>query len=340
MPPTNKDVARRAGVSIATVSRVVNQLPNVRPALRRRVLRAIKELNYEPSRTAQRLRIKRSHVLGLIISDIQNPFFTSVVRGIEDAAYQAGYSLVLCNSDEDTAKEKLYIDVMRAEGVAGLIVAPTRQTNAHLRALLQHHIPVVAIDRVISSKHVDNVMVDNVEGARRAVTHLLDLGHRRIGMVSMRFISTGRERQTGYQSALAASGLRVDRRLIALGAPKPESGYACTLELLKRMPRPTALFVAANMMMVGALAAIRESGLRIPQDISIVGFDDLPWAPLLDPPLTTVAQPTYELGKRAVELLLKRIEAPDKPAEQVRLKTKLLIRGSTAKRNSVLDIEA
>ncbi|MBI4671174.1 MAG: LacI family DNA-binding transcriptional regulator [Chloroflexi bacterium] len=329
MAPTNKDVARRAGVSIATVSRVVNQLPNVRPALRRRVLRAVKELNYEPSRTAQRLRVKRSHVLGVIVSDIQNPFFTSVVRGIEDTAYQHGYSLVLCNSDEDTAKEKLYIDVMRAEGVAGLIVAPTRQTNTHLRALLQQHIPVVAIDRVLHGKHLDNVMVDNVEGARQAVIHLLELGHRRIGMVSTRFISTGTERQQGYLNAFQERGLRADRRLIALGAPKPESGYACTRELLNREPRPTAIFVANNMMLVGALSAIREAGLRAPHEISIVGFDDLPWAPLLEPPLTTIAQPTYELGKCAVELALKRIASPDRAAEQVRLKTGLIVRGST-----------
>src|SRR5919202_6829631 len=141
MPPTNKDVAKRAGVSIATVSRVVNDLPNVSPAIRRRVLRAVKELHYQPSRTAQRLRAKRSRVLGLVISDIQNPFFTSVVRGIEDLAHEHGYSLVLCNSDENAEKERLYLDVMRAEGVAGVILAATSEKNPHVQVLIEHDIP-------------------------------------------------------------------------------------------------------------------------------------------------------------------------------------------------------
>lgn len=329
-PPTNKDVAQRAGVSIATVSRVVNELPNVSPAVRRRVLRAIKELNYQPSRAAQRLRVRSSKVLGVIISDIQNPFFTSVVRGIEDLAYQHGYSLVLCNSDENTEKEKLYLDVMRAEAVGGLILAPTSGGSAHLRTLLAHRIPVVAIDRPMRDARVDSVLVANTWGAAQAVEHLLRLGHRRIAMVTMRGIATGRERQRGYRLAHKKFGVPVVQRLTAIGAAKPEGGYECTRKLLQVRPPPTALFVDNNMMMLGALQAVRDARLQIPNDLSIVAFDDLPYATLLQPPLTVVAQPTYEMGQRALQLLLERLEKPDKPATTLCLEPTLIVRQSTA----------
>lgn len=331
MPPTNKDVARLAGVSIATVSRVVNDSPNVRPRVRRKVLRAIKELNYQPSRTAQRLRIRNSKVLGLIISDIQNPFFTSVARGIEDLAYEHGYSVVLCNSDENPEKEKLYIDVMRAEGVAGVILASTRERNPEIRALLEHGIPVVALDRHIQNKRVDTVRVANVDGACEAVTHLFELGHRNIGFVGLpATLTTGREREEGYIQAHHRAGVRLQRALMRVGDGKQASGYKCARELLALSPRPSALFVTNNLMTLGALAAIRESHLDIPADISIVGFDDMPWAPLLEPPLTAVAQPTYELGRKAAEILLRRLNHPEEPTAHIFLKPTLIIRESTA----------
>lgn len=328
-PPTNKDVASRAGVSIATVSRVVNGLPNVRPELARRVLRAVKELNYQPSRTAQRLRAKRSQVIGLVISDIQNPFFTSVVRGIEDAAYERGYSLVLCDSDEDPEKERLYVDVMRAEGVAGVILATTSQAIQHIRNLLAHNIPVVAIDRRIKDRRVDSVLVANAKGAFLAVQHLLHLGHQRIGMVSMRSIPTGRERQSGYLRAFRRCGVRASRRMLRTGVPKPEGGYESARELLRLEPRPTALFVDNNMMMLGALEAIRDCGLSVPEELSVVGFDDVPWATLLHPALTVVAQPTHELGRKSVEQLLERLDQPGKPVSHVLLMPELIVREST-----------
>lgn len=327
--PTNKDVASRAGVSIATVSRVINGLPNVRPELRRKVLRVVKKLNYQPSRTAQRLRVKRSRVIGLVISDIQNPFFTSVVRGAEDAAYERGYSLVLCDSDEDPEKEKLYTDVMRAEGVAGVIVATTSDANSHIQNLLAHNIPVVAIDRRVKDRRVDSVVVANAKGAFMAVEHLLGLGHRRIAMVSMRSLPTGTERQAGYLRALRKYGVRGSRRLIRLGVPKPEGGYQYARQLLSLDPRPTAIFVDNNMMMLGALEAIRECGIRVPQELSVVGFDDVPWATLLNPPLTVVAQPTHELGRKAVEQVLKRLDQPGETGSHFQLMPRLIIRDST-----------
>lgn len=328
--PTAHDVARRAGVSVATVSRVLNDLPHVSPGVRRKVLRAVAALNYQPNRTAQRLRAKRSRVIGLIIPDIQNPFFTSVVRGIEDLAYQRGYSLVLCNSDEDPAKEQLYINVMRAEAVAGVILASTSEVNPHVSHLIDHNIPVIAIDRRIKNRRIDSVLVANIQGAFEAVSHLIELGHRRIGFVGLPLTrTTGHERHTGYLRALRAHGLRPSRQLVCIGDAKQQGGYNCTQTLLKSQPPMTALFVANNLMTLGALGAIREGELEIPREISIVGFDDMPWAPLLQPPLTAVAQPTYELGRKAAELLLERLEHPDKPATHVQLKPTLIVRGST-----------
>lgn len=332
MRTTNKDVAKRATVSVATVSRVINGLPNVTAGTRHRVLRAVKALNYQPNRTAQRLRAKRSHVLGVIVSDIENPFFTSVVRGIEDAAYAHGYSLVLCNSDEDSEKERLYINVMHAEDVAGVILAPTTRSNSHLRILTMHGLPVVTIDRRIKNRHIDSVCVANTQGAFEAVEHLIRLGHSRIGLVSMQSIPTGIERKAGYLLALRRYGLRVVRELIATSSNKPDSrsGYECAQKLLRLDPKPTGLFVDSNMMMLGVLKAIRECGLRIPDDVSVIGFDDTPWAPLLQPPLTVIAQPTYELGQQATTILLDRLTQPGKLSKHIELKPKLIIRASTS----------
>jgi len=328
--PTSQDVAQRAGVSIATVSRVLNNAPHVRPAIRRKVLRAVKALNYQPNRTAQRLRARQSKVLGLIISDIQNPFFTSVVRGIEDVASHNGYSLVLCNSDEDPEKEKVYVDVMRAEAVAGVIIASASEAQPHIDTLLDAHIPVVALDRRIKDRRVDSVLVSNVQGAYEAVTHLIERGHRYIGFIGLPLTrTTGRERFEGYQRALRQHRLPVVRARMRISDAKQQGGYVAAQDLLERQPRLTALFVANNLTTLGALQAIHERGLRIPDDISIVGFDDMPWATLLHPPLTAVAQPTYELGRQAAELLLARLKDPHKPVAHVQLPTTLIVRGST-----------
>ena len=327
---TSEDVARKAGVSVATVSRVLNDSPHVSAAVRRKVLRAAKSLNYQPNRTAQRLRAKRSHVIGLVISDIQNPFFTSVVRGIEDVAYKHDYSVVLCNSDEDPEKERLYINVMRAEAVAGVILASTTETNPLVADLFDHDIPVVAIDRRIKDKRVDSVLAANTQGAFQAVSHLIALGHRRIGFVGLPLTrTTGKERYDGYARALREHGLPVSRQLVRIADAKQQGGHQRTVDLMTERPSITALFVANNLMTLGALGAIRERGMKIPDDISVVGFDDMPWATLLEPPLTAVAQPTYELGQRAAELLLERLKQPQKPATHIELKTSLIIRGST-----------
>ena len=330
--PTAKDVAKRARVSIATVSRVVNKQASVSPQVRDRVLGAIEALGYQPSRAAQRLRAKRGHVIGLIISDVQNPYFTAVARGIEDVAYRYGYSLILCNTDEDSEKERLYLDVMRAEAVAGVILATTTEDNPGVRRLIDGSIPVVAIDRQLNDPGIDTVLVDSVQGTVEAISHLVELGHRRIGFICGPVtITTMRERRDGYLLAHQKHGLTVSPELMRFGDPKQAGGYACAQALLQLQSPPTAIFASNNVIALGALHVIRERGLRIPEDISMVCFSDTQWAPLLQPPLTVIAQPDYELGQKAAELLLERLEKPDKPVSHLQLDLKLIVRGSSGR---------
>jgi DNA-binding LacI/PurR family transcriptional regulator len=331
VPVSIKDVARRAGVSSATVSRVLAGKPHVREELRQRVLAAVEELGYQPSHVARSLRAQRSKIIGLIISDIENPFFTSLVRAVEDVAYKNQYAIFLCNSDEDIEKEKLYIDLMWAEKVAGVIISPTRETDHPCRKLIETSVPVVAIDRRILDLKVDTVLVDNVGAAFDLVSHLIQDGHRRIGAVlGDPIATTGHERREGYEQALKARDLPVLPHLIRTGPPKEPVGYRLTGELLDLPDRPTALFTSNNLLTVGALKAIYERGLRIPDDIALVAFDELDWMSLIKPNLTVVAQPTYELGRTATELLLKRIENSTRSPREVVLKPALLIRGSCA----------
>ena len=324
-----KEVARRVGVSTATVSRVLNDQPNVKPEVRAKVIEAIEALNYRPSRVARRLRSKGTQVIGLIISDIQNFFFTSVTRGIEDVASRNGYSLILCNTDEDIGRERLYLEVMHAEHVAGIILASAIETG-HDLALFTNEIPIVALDRLITDVEVDSVLVDNIGGAKKAVLHLLSLGHRRIGLITgQQQLTTARERLIGYEQALMEFGLPMDPALIRYADFRQVSdSHEKAHELLTSPDRPTALFTVNTMNTLGMLTAIRELGLRVPDDIAVAAFDDIPWGMLLDPPLTAVLQPTYELGKTAAEMLLARIANPSRPPKQVRLELELVVRES------------
>ena len=326
---TVKDVADLAGVSTATVSRVLNNHPQVADETRSRVLWAMEQLGYQPNRVARRLRMKSTQILGLIISDIANPFFTSVVRGIEDVAYANEYSLFLCNSDEDPAKEALYVDVLQAERVAGIIISPADENSTSCEPLLRNALPITVMDRRLRLFDVDTVLVDNVKGACQATSHLIHLGHHRIGLIGgPSQITTGRERREGYEKALSEHGVELDQRLIKIGDFKQYSGYQKACELLEMDDRPTAIFTANNLMTLGALNAIHEKGLKVPQDVAIVGFDDMPWAPSLDPPLTAVAQPTYELGCTAANLLLRRIADKDRKIVEMKLEPTLIIRES------------
>jgi DNA-binding LacI/PurR family transcriptional regulator len=327
---TLKDVADYAQVSRATVSRVLNNNPNVAEALRERVLEAIRVLGYQPNRAARRLRANTSDVFGLIISDIENPFFTSVVRGVEDAAYAHHLSVVLCNSDEDAAKQRMYLEVMQAERVAGLIISPTNFTDAQdFAKLRQLGIPIILLDRRIDNFEADAVTIDNVTGAFIAVTHLIELDHTRIGIIGgSPTLTTGRDRYEGYRKALNAAGIKPDDKVVKIGNFKIESGYRLAVDFINSAQPPTAIFAANNLMTLGALRAMREHNIRIPEDMALVGFDDMPWSGDLYPPLTAVSQPTYELGQETVQLLVRRLVDPDAPLRTVTLQPRLIVRES------------
>jgi LacI family transcriptional regulator len=326
---TIKDVAATARVSVATVSRVLNGSDRVDAELAARVHEAVARLSYRRSGLARSLRAQRARVVGLVISDIRNPFFTDVVRGIEDRVGADGYSLVLCNSDEELEKEADYLDLFVEERMAGAIVSPASSRETRLDALTTRGTPVVVIDREAAREAVDTVLVDNVRGGEIAVRHLIENGYRRIACITgPPRTSTGSERLEGWQKAAREAGLAVDESLIRRADFKESGGFEAAADLLSGRDRPDAFFVANNLMTVGALAALREAGLEVPDDVGVVGFDDMPWAQLLRPALTTVAQPTYELGRKAAGLLERRIGGLDAPPERIVLEPTLQVRES------------
>ena len=332
-----QDVANLARVSIATVSRVFNGTAYVEPEVAALVRAAAAELRYQLSRAARMLRGTNSTIIGLLITDIQNPFFTSLVRGVEDMAQRNGYSLILCNSDEDPGKERQYVEVLCAEHAAGAIVVPTRENQRTLKLFQEHHIPVVAVDRRVKDKDIDVVLVDNVRGAHEAIAHLFANGYRRIGMISGPMTATsGRERLEGYRLALQEAGLTYDPGLVRSGSFKEQSGLELTRELLDLEEPVDALFCANNLMTVGALTAIRERGLRLPEDLALVGFDEMPWAALGS--VTTVTQPVYDIGSTAALRLFQRLQQKDTTPltrQEIVLAPTLNVRNSSQPRQAI-----
>jgi LacI family transcriptional regulator len=321
------DVARRAGVSIATVSRVLNDTGIVSADRAERVRSAAAALGYQPWGPARALRRQRTRVWAVIVADVENPFFTSLVRGIEDVAQARGYRLVLCNSDEDLGKEAGYLDIAIAERMAGVVIAVASTTDSELRPLREHGIPVVAVDRRLADAEVDSVRIDNRVGAAQAVEHLLARGAQRVACITgPARASTATERLAGYQDALRRHGRRVDRSLVRRADFKQEGGHRAARSLLALPAPPDALFVCNNLMTLGALHAIREAGLRVPEDVALVGFDEAPWTALTSPPLSVVAQPAYEMGRAAATLLA---DAGEGPARHVLLQPTLHVRDSS-----------
>lgn len=325
-----KDVAEAAGVSTATVSRVLTNGLHVRPEVRKRVLAAVERLGYRPNLVARSLRSQQSTTLGLIVSDIRNPFFTAISRAVEDTAYEQGYSIMLCNTDENPEKETIYLNLMQDTGIAGVIISPTRQNDAIFTGP-NFPLPIVVVDRSIVNGDVDAVLLDNVTAAYRLTTHLIEQGYQRIGILSSE-MSTGQERQLGYEKALRAHGFTLQTEYMKNIAPKMEAGYEATLKLLDTIEPPDALFTINSLLAAGALQAIRERNLTMPDDIALVTFDETTWASLVQPAITLIAQPTYEIGKTATELLLQRIADPTRPTRHVILTGQLLVRGSSTRR--------
>ncbi len=326
-----QDVAREAGVSTATVSRALARKSHVSPDLRARVMAAAEKLSYRPNRVARSLRTQQSTTIGLIVSDIRNFYFTAVSRTIEDTAYEHRYSVFLCNTDESPEKESMYLDLMRDENVSGVIFSPTKQTSDNFVAS-SLGIPVVIIDRSVRDSEVDVVMIDNLESCYRLTTHLVENGHRRIAALFGEASTTGRERRKGFEKAMRDHELNpVAVRYIP---PQIDAGYETTLALLKSSEPPEAMLTTNSMLTAGALRAIRELGLAIPDEVALAGFDETEWSTLVQPAITVIAQPTAEIGRTAVDLLLKRIQDPSAPYRQVILIGQLLARGSSAPRRA------
>jgi LacI family transcriptional regulator len=326
--PTIQEVARHAGVSTATVSRVLNNHSTVNPALAQRVHAAVEALGYRRNAVARSLRRSQTSLWTVIVPDVGNPFFTAVVRGLEDEAQQRGCSVVLCNSDESPGKEANYIAVAAAERVAGVVISPAA-TNTNVTPLIDLGIPVVAVDRRLHGADVDTVLVDNQRGAEAATGHLVSMGYERIACITgPSRAMTASERLKGYKRALRRHGRDVLPNLIRHADFREHGGHEAMRSLLADVA-VDAVFVANNLMTVGALEYLVTQGIRVPEDIGVVGFDEIPWADLVRPSLSTVAQPTYDMGRAAGRLLASHSDSPDKQPETVILRTGLNIRASS-----------
>ncbi|OLT45915.1 LacI family transcriptional regulator [Saccharomonospora sp. CUA-673] len=326
---TINDVAARAGVSTATVSRVLNGKSTVDQRLADRVLAVAKELGYRRNGPARNLRTRSTAVLALVISDVENPFFTAIARGVEDIAREAGYSVVLCNSDDNAEKEARYVDVAVAEQVAGVIVSPTT-VEASFVPLREARVPIVAVDRPVPGEPTDTVLVDSRMGARVATEHLLAQGYTAVAcLTGPRGVPTADDRAAGYRDALRAAGRGSRRAVVARAEYRASGARAAAAKLFGRRERPDAVVVANNAMAIGALEALRELGVRPGTDVGVVTFDEAPWTALIDPPLTVVAQPAYDIGRHAAQMLLERIADPVRQVRTVTLQTSLVERASS-----------
>jgi LacI family transcriptional regulator len=307
---TIRDVARLSGVSPMTVSRVINESDRVSPDTRRKVEQAISELGYVPSRLARGLSRQRTGTLALIVPDVANPFFTLIVRGAEDIARRAGYRVILCDTRADLNVEREVVEEMIAHRVEGIIIAPVSdRSKSHLRRLAKFGVPFILVDRTVPGVDCDVVRGDSADGARQLVDHLISLGHRRIGfIVESDDVSTARERRQGYEASLAAAGIPHDPELVANATVDPSGGSEGMRQLLQLKNRPTAVFTVNNLVALGAIEAVRDAGLEVPDDVALVCFDDIEFASRLYPFLTVMEQPAETFGSLGAQLMLERIE--------------------------------
>jgi len=334
-----RQIAERADVSIGTVSHVVNHSARVRPKLRERVLEAIRSLGFQPSALAQGLRTNRTRMLGMIIPDITNPFFPGVVRGAEDVAFKHSYRVILCNTDNDPAKESLYLSELRSYRAAGLLIIPA--AGSDLASALTPGAPgippVVCLDRCAIGWTGDSVIVANEKGAFEATKHLIQSGHRNLAVITgPSRLANAIERLKGFRRAIRDANLPLPVEFVQEAAFDTRSGFQAARRLLRMLPRPTAIFACNDLMALGVLHAVHELGLRCPEDLSLVGFDNLEFCDYTSPALTSVYQPGYQLGATAGNLLLERINGLESRPKRLILDTELKIRSSVLPREQVL----
>ena len=332
---TIRDVAQRAGVSIAAVSRALNESGYVSSEIKQRVREAVQDLHYRPHDSARGLKLQRTNTIGLVIADITNPFYAELAAGVLSSAKKWGYHVILAAMDEEPAQEEEYLNVLMEKRVAGILAVATGQNSRLWREAIDLGIKVVLVDRkVASSPDADAVLLDNVKGGYDATAYLIALGHRRIGIISGPLsTTTGQGRLHGYYKALEEAALPIDPELVQMVSFKRQSGIQAMEQLLAVRKPPTAIFASNNLHGEAAMFALRQRGIRIPEDISLIMFDDVPWASLTMPPLTVVAQPTSLLGTHAVEQLMQRLQHPNVQVSEGRtivLEPELIVRESCA----------
>lgn len=322
------DVARVAGVSKSTVSRALGQGP-VSDEVRAKVEAAVRQTGYHPNLVARRLRSQHSGILGLVVADISNPFFTALIRAVEEVAYRAGMRVILCNTDEDPEREAMYLQLMQEERIAGLIFAPTRVMVGRLNELTLGY-PAVLVDRAVVGSTHDAVLLDNKVAMAELVEHLRRQGYDHIGGLFGSTSTTAAERRDGYLSAMQAHGLTPDYREVA---PSVEAAIEVMGQWLAGSARPQAIVASNSLLLTGALKAARNAGLGVPAELALAGFDNERWTELVEPGITVVEQPVEEMGRAAVSLLLERINSPQLPVRRLIMNGRCVPRGSTALRS-------
>ena len=331
MGSTMRDVAAQAGVSVATVSRALSGAPLVAPEVRQRVREVADRLGYVANRLPANLRATNARFFALVVGNVRNNYFPELIDGCVEAAHQTHHPLIFGDSNEDPDRESEILEQLALERVSGVALATSTGVTAGLKRLLDLGIPVVAVDRRLSDLRVDTVTSDSEGGVYEAMRHLLDLGHRRIGLMGGPLhLSTIADREAGYRRALVDAGIAVEESRIVHGDLSEHTARALALRLMGVELPPTAVVTINDLSTIGTLHGLRELGLRVPRDVSLVGFDDMVGADLFDPPLTTIAQPAFDIGRRAVGLLARRAAEPGAPTEDVVLPTRLVIRASTA----------
>lgn len=330
---TMKDVARAAEVSISTVSHVVGKTRFVRRSTRQKVLKAMADLKYQPDMVAQSLRKKTTHTVGLIFCDLVNPIFAEIVKRIEKQLIEKGYSSILTDTDYDIDKEKKMVALLCAKRVDGFIIVPAGGEDKHIESLIEREIPVVLIDHRMKKLQTDTILLKHKRGTQQLTEHLMRLGHKRIGIITGPLnCFTGKERLAGYLKTLKQHGLARNDELVKVGDYKEQSGHSLTLELLSLSCPPSAILACNNLMALGVMNALHEKGIRIPDEIGLVIFGDLPWFRYVDPPLTVAAYRTSEIGETAGKLFLERTRGRRKKPKQVVLEVKLIPRESAGEK--------
>ena len=326
-----RDVAKKVGISSATVSRYINNVGLISHELREKIAKAIIELDYQPNLVARSLKMKSSKTIGLIFPHIDNRFFIRLIKKAEEISFKEGYSVILCNTDNDIEKEKLYIDVIKGKLIDGFIVITSFKDKSYLESALKNE-KVVYLDRDPGLPGQALIKLDNIKGAEMAVDYLTSLGHRRIGLLNVTTdITPGAERYEGYLKALKRKNIKPDKNLVKISDFTVKDSIVKANELLTMKERPSAILSISNLETIGTLKAIMKMSLKIPDDISIIGFDDLRTAELLSPPLTVIAQPEYEFGEVGIRTLLNKIKGKEIGGKVINLEPELIIRGSCRK---------